>query len=112
MRLLLALVFLAALMLIGYSLLPDSGSAQEASGEDGTPTPSAEATGKLKASRTTLGLGDTTEITAYDVSPENTRIRLVVSGPLRHGSCESSEDPGPQSLPILFAPPVRWELPQ
>lgn len=110
MRLLLALAFVATLLFIGYSLSPDSGSAQQASGEEATPTASAEAAGKLKASRTTIGLGDTTEITAYDLSPENTRVKLVVSGPLRYGSCESSEDSGPQSFPLLFEPPVSVEL--
>ena len=79
MRLLLALAFVATLLFIGYSLSPDSGSAQETSGEEATPTPSAEATGKLMASRTTLGLGETIEVTAYDLVPADTRAKFVVS---------------------------------
>ena len=38
-RLMLALAFVVAVLLIGYSLLPDSGSAQEISGEEITATP-------------------------------------------------------------------------
>ena len=107
---LLALAFVATLLFIGYSLSPGSGSAQETSGEEGTPTPSVEVSGKLKASRTSVGLGDTTEVTAYDISPAGTGIRLVVSGPLRHGSCDGAEDSVPQSLAILFEPPVSVDL--
>ena len=57
-----------------------------------------------------MGLGDTTEVTAYDVFPADTRIKLVVSGPLRYGPCEAAGDSGPQSLPVLFEPPVSVDL--
>ena len=97
-------------LLVLLALLLVAGVTAQSPGEEGTPTPSAKATGKLKASRTILGLGDTTEVAAYDVSPANTGIKLVVSNPLRYGSCESAEDSGPQSLPLLFEPPVTVTL--
>ena len=61
---------LATSMLLGVlAVLLVAGVTAQSPGEGGTPTPtpSATTTGKLKASRTIVGVGDTTTITVYDV---------------------------------------------
>ena len=64
----------------------------------------------MKASRTVLGLGETTDMTAYDLVPADTRVNLVVSDPLRYGSCEAVGDSSPQSFPLIFELPVTITL--
>lgn len=71
-----------------------------------TPTQSATTTGKLKASLTTLGVGEITTVTAYDVTPARTRLEFVVSGPLAHESCDGIDDSETRSFPVPFQPPV------
>ena len=67
-------------------------------------------TGKLKASRTVVEVGDTTTVTVYDISPTGTSVRLSVSGPLAHGGCEETGVSDPRSLPLPFDPPISVEF--
>ncbi len=109
------ITILTTVALLGFlAVLLVAGVTAQSPGEGGTPTftptPSATTTAKLKASRTVVGIGNTTDITVYDVVPKGAVVRLVVGGTLRHGSCEAEANSADWSFPIVFEPPVTFTL--
>ena len=68
-----------------------------------TPTPTPEPSGSLRASRTTIEVGETTVVTAFDIIPEDLNFRFSYTSHLKNASSCSGRVPTiPEETPITL----------
>ena len=69
------------------------------------PPPPPPPTGRLSASRTTILVGETTVVSAFDVKPGNQQVLMVKEAGIKEGQhCEGDGGETPRSAPRVLAP--------